>query len=144
VVHGQVEAAVEDDRGAVGPVKLGDRGAALEPSRVAGHRDHGLEDGILGEQVEEVAGPGKAVQALLDDPEERVERGEVGRVRDGLLHSGSLFLCHFQAGAVLAANSAKVIGAVPVTAPTSPFGRAPFPLATAAVRGRRTWAYSAG
>jgi hypothetical protein len=32
---------------------------------------------------------------------------------------------YFQAGAVLAANSAKVPGAVPVTSGTSLFGRAP-------------------
>jgi hypothetical protein len=46
-------------------------------------------------------------------------------------------LGYFQAWAVLAANSAKVTGAAPVTARTSLFGRAPLPLATVAVSGRR-------
>ena len=62
----------------------------------------------------------------------------------GVFITAFLSFRYFQAGAVLAANSAKVTGAVPVTSRTSVFGRAPWPLATVAVKGRRTAAYSAG
>jgi hypothetical protein len=59
----------------------------------------------------------------------------------GVFMGAFLFFRYFPAGAVL---SAKVTGAAPVTSRTSLFGRAPLPLATVAVGGRRTAAYSAG
>jgi hypothetical protein len=86
VVDGQVGAVVNDHEGAVGTVEFGDRGAARDARRVAGNGHHILGDDVVGEELEEVAGPGQAVQSLLDDAEERVERGEVRKIRDGGLH----------------------------------------------------------
>src|SRR3984957_10401099 len=92
VVSGQVIAAVEDKRVAVGPVEFGDRGAAFNPSGVAGDRDDVLEDDVFGEQVEEMGGSGQPVESLLDDAEERVKGGEIGQADDGRLHQAVPFL----------------------------------------------------
>lgn len=90
-MRGQVVAAVEDESVAVGPVELGHRSAAFYPSGVAGNRGYVLEDDVLGEQVEEMAGSGQPVKPLLDDAEERVKRGEIGQADDGRLHDGGPF-----------------------------------------------------
>jgi hypothetical protein len=82
VMDGEVVTSVEDDDGAVGAVELGDGGAALDVPWVAGSRDDVVEDDTVGEEVEEVATVGDAVEALFDDAEERVERLEVVEVGD--------------------------------------------------------------
>jgi hypothetical protein len=53
---------------------------------VAGRRDDVVEDDVLGQQVEEVPTIGNAIEALLDDAKERVERLEVVEVRDRRRH----------------------------------------------------------
>ena len=85
---GQVVAAVEGERVAVGPVELGHRGAAFNPSGVTGNRDDVLEDDVFGEKVKEMAGSGQPVEPLLDDAEERVQGGEIGQADDWRFHDG--------------------------------------------------------
>ena len=90
MVYGQVKAPVKNDHGAVGAVQLSDRGTALDMPRVPGNGHHVVDGDVLREEVEEVAGPGQPVQALFDDPEERIERGEVRQVGNGCLHDARL------------------------------------------------------
>jgi hypothetical protein len=78
----EVVTSVEDDHGAVRAVELGDGFAALDVPWVAGRRDDVVEDDLFGQQVEEVATIGDALEALLDDAKERVERLEVVEVGD--------------------------------------------------------------
>src|SRR5580704_9329128 len=54
VVDGEVVTSVEDDRGAVVAVELGDCVATLDAPRVAGSGDDVVEDDVFGQQVEEV------------------------------------------------------------------------------------------
>ena len=77
VMDGEVMTAVQDDHGAVRAVELGDGLAALNMPWVAGNRDDVVEDDLFGQQVEEVPTIGIAIEALLDDAKERVERLEV-------------------------------------------------------------------
>src|SRR3989442_11599050 len=81
--------SVEDDHGAVRAVELGDGLAALDAPWVAGSRDDVVEDDVLGQQVEEVPTIGNAIEALLDDAKERVERLEVVEVGDRRRHDGA-------------------------------------------------------
>ena len=81
-MDGEIEAAVENDGVAVGPVELGDRCAADNASRIAGHGDHVFEDGVVGEKVEEVITVGDPPQSVFDDAEERIEGFEVLEVGD--------------------------------------------------------------
>ena len=78
----KVVTSVEDDHGSVRAVELGDGLAALDAPWVAGSRDDVLEDDLFGQQVEEVPTIGNAIEALLDDAKERVERLEVVEVGD--------------------------------------------------------------
>ncbi len=89
VVNGQIKAAVKNDHGAVGAVQLSDCGTALDMPRVPGNRHHVVDGDVLGEEIEKVAGPGQPIQALFDDPEERIERGEVLQVGNGCLHDAT-------------------------------------------------------
>ena len=59
---------------------------------VAGSRDDVVEDDVFGEQVEEVPTIGNAIEALLDDAKERVERLEVVEVSDRRRHDGLPFM----------------------------------------------------
>jgi len=59
---------------------------------VAGSRDDVVEDDVFGEQVEEVPTIGNAIEALLDDAKERVERLEVVEVGDRRRHDGLTFM----------------------------------------------------
>src|SRR5439155_10056209 len=77
---------VEDDHGAVRAVELGDGLAALDAPWLAGNRDDVVEDDLFGQQVEEVPTIGNAIEALLDDAKERVERLEVVEVGDRRRH----------------------------------------------------------
>jgi hypothetical protein len=54
VMHGQVVATIENDRGAIGAIQLGHGLAPGDKARVARDRDDVLEDDVLGQQVEEV------------------------------------------------------------------------------------------
>ena len=72
----------------------------------------------------------EAVESLLDDPKERLQRLEVVEVVD----RGHHVVLHAQAGAVRRAKSAKLIGGLPVTFSTSLLGREPCPR-LAAIRG---------
>jgi hypothetical protein len=85
--------------------------AALDVPRVARSRGDVVKDDVLGQQVEEVFAIGEAVEPLLDDSEERLERLEVVEVVDRGHHAP---YCA-QAGAVRRAKSAKLIGGPPVT-----------------------------
>lgn len=78
--------AVQDHAPAVAAVQIGNRAASLNPARVAGYGDHVLEDHVLGQEVEEVLTVDEARQPLPDDPEERVQRCEVGDVVNGHGH----------------------------------------------------------
>jgi len=89
VVNGQIKAALKHDRGAVGAVQLSDRGPALDMPRVSGNRHHIVDGDVLGQEIEKVTRAGQPVQALLDDPEERIERGEVRQVGNGCRHHGT-------------------------------------------------------
>ena len=89
VVNGQVK-AFKDDHGAVWAVQLSDGGTALEMPRVPGNRHHVVNGDVLREEVEKVAGIDQPVQALLDDPEERVERREVRQVGNRYCHDATL------------------------------------------------------
>src|SRR5712692_5370048 len=84
----EVVTSVEDDHGSVRAVELGDGLAALDALRVAGNCDDVVEDDVLGQQVEEVPTIGNAIEALLDDAKERVERLEVVEVGDRRRHDG--------------------------------------------------------
>ena len=77
VMDGQVEASVQHEGLAIGPVQLGHCGATDDVPRVAGDRDDVVEDDIVGEEVEEVVPVGEPVEALFDNAKERVERCEV-------------------------------------------------------------------
>jgi hypothetical protein len=70
----EVVTSFEDDHGAVRAVELGDGRAALDAPRVAGSLDDVVEDDLFGQQVEEVPTIGNAIDALLDDAKERVQR----------------------------------------------------------------------
>src|SRR2546427_540912 len=80
--------STKDDHGAVRAVELGDGLAALDAPWVAGSRDDVVEDDLFGQQVEEVPTIGNAIEALLDDAKERVERLEVVEVGDRRRHDG--------------------------------------------------------
>src|SRR6266851_5761854 len=136
----EVVTAVQDDDGAVRAVELGDGLAALDVPRVAGSGDDVVEDDVFGQQVEEVPAIGEAVEPLLDDPEERVQRLEVAEVVDRAHRTP----CWAQACTVRRAKSAKLIGATPVTFWTSLLGRAPWPEAMVSVSMRSISPYSAG
>lgn len=82
-MDGQAEAAVKDDHGAVGAVQFGDRGPALDVPGVSGDGHHVVDGDVLGEDVEEVAGPGQRVQALFDDAEERPSAAKSVRLAMG-------------------------------------------------------------
>src|SRR5258708_37388001 len=84
-------------------------------ARVGGDRDDVVEDDVIGQQIEEVPAVGEAVEPLLDDPEERLQRLEVVEVVD----RGHHVPYRAQACAVRRAKSAKLIGGTPVTAGTS-------------------------
>src|SRR3954451_23379175 len=86
VMDREVMTSVEDDHGSVRAVELGDGLAALDVPRIAGSRDDVVEDDLVGQQVEEVPTIGKAIEALLDDAKERVERLEVVEVGDRRRH----------------------------------------------------------
>jgi hypothetical protein len=89
-MNGQVVATIENDRGAIGAIKLGHGLAPYDTARVARNRDDVLEDDILGQQVEEVLTVHQPGYAFLDDPKERVQGLEVVEVTDRVLHSGGL------------------------------------------------------
>jgi hypothetical protein len=134
VVDGEIVAAVQDDRVAVGAVELCDGVAALDVSRVAGGGDDVVDDDVFGEQVEEVLAVGEAVESLLDDS----KNGS-----SALKSSRSLMVVimrsfYAQACAVRRAKSAKLIGGAPVTFWTSLLGREPWPVATVSVSVRST------
>lgn len=82
MVDGEVEAAVQEQGVAVGALELCEGRAALDVSWVAGDGDQVVGDHVVGEQVEEVVSVDEPGQALLDDPEERVDRGELVQVLD--------------------------------------------------------------
>src|SRR3989475_12410031 len=88
VMDREVVTSVKDDHGAVRAVELGDSLAALDVPWVAGSRDDVVEDDLFGQQVEEVPTIGDAIEALLDDAKERVERLEVVEVGDRRRHDG--------------------------------------------------------
>src|SRR5580658_9260352 len=62
--------------------RLADGLASLDVPRVARRGDDVVKDDVFGEQVEEVIAVGEAVEALLDDAEERLQRLEVFEVVD--------------------------------------------------------------
>src|SRR5216684_2857605 len=136
----EIVAPVQDERVAVWAVKLCDGLAALDVPRVAGSGDDVVEDDVFGQQVEEVPAIGEAVEPLLDDPEERVQRLEVAEVVDRAHRTP----CWAQACAVRRAKSAKLIGGIPVTFWTSLLGREPWPEAMVLVSMRSISPYSAG
>ena len=69
-------------------VELSDGLAAFNTPWVAGNRDDVVEDEVFGQQVEEVPTIRNAVEALLNDAKERVERLEVVEVLDRRRHDG--------------------------------------------------------
>jgi hypothetical protein len=77
-VDGQFAGAVQNDRLPVAAVKLRDGFPARDAPRVPGDGDDVLEDGVLGQRVEEVFSVHEPAQSLVDDPEERRERLETG------------------------------------------------------------------
>src|SRR5262249_8443963 len=83
---------------------------------------------------------GEAVEPLLDDPEERVQRREVVEIVDGGHHA----VLSTPACAVRRAKSAKLIGGIPVTFWTSLLGREPWPEAMVSVSTRSISPYAAG
>src|SRR5260370_12423244 len=139
-MDGEIVAPVQDERVAVGAVQLRDGLAALDVPRVTGNGDDVVEDDVFGQQVEEVPAVGEAVEPLLDDPEERVQRLEVVEVVDG----GHQAPCRAQACAGRRAKSAKLTGGIPVAFWTSWLGREPWPEAMVSVSMRSIWPYSAG
>jgi hypothetical protein len=58
VVDGEIEATVEKEGVAVGPVQLSDRRTTDNSPRITGNCDHVFEDGVVGEEVEEVLAVG--------------------------------------------------------------------------------------
>src|ERR1700736_1689208 len=109
-MDGEVMTAVQDDHGAVRAVELGDGLAALNMPWVAGNRDDVVEDDVFGQQIEEVPTIGNAVEPLLDDAKERVERLEVVEVGDRRRHDAPVCA---HACAVRRAKSANLIGGAP-------------------------------
>jgi hypothetical protein len=89
VVNGQIKAAVKNDHGAVRAVQLSDCGAALDMPRVARNCDHVVDGDVLSQEVKKVTRFDQPIQALLDDPEERIERSEVRQVGYGCLHNAT-------------------------------------------------------
>src|SRR5438105_4999507 len=83
----EVVTPVQDDHGAVRAVELGDGLAALDVPWVAGSRDDVVEDDVFDQEVEEVPTIRNAIEALLDDAKERVERLEVVEVGDRRRHA---------------------------------------------------------
>src|SRR6266851_9816365 len=102
----EIVAPVQDERVAVGAVELCDGLAALDVPRVARNGDDGVKDDVFGQQVEEVPAIDEAVEPLLDDPEERLQRLEVVEVVD----RGHQAPRRAQACAVRPAKSAKLAG----------------------------------
>jgi hypothetical protein len=70
MVHAQVVAAVQEERLPVPPEELDEGVTPDDVTRIAGHRDHEVEDDVVGEQVKEVLVVGVVPQPLLDDAEE--------------------------------------------------------------------------
>ena len=89
VVNGQIKAAVKNDHGAVGAVQLSDCGTSLDMPRVPRNRHHIVDGDVLCEDVEKMAGLNQPIQALFDDPKERIERSEVRQVGNGGLHDAA-------------------------------------------------------
>jgi hypothetical protein len=56
--------------------------AALDVPRVAGSGDDVVKDNVFGQQVEDVLAVSEAVESLLDDPKERLQRLEVVEIVD--------------------------------------------------------------
>ena len=78
MVDGQVEAAIEEECGAIRAIQLRYGLAPFDTPRVARDRDDVLEDDVLGQQVEEVLTVCQPGHAFPDDAEERVQGPEVG------------------------------------------------------------------
>ena len=106
---------------APGAIQLGHGLSPCDTAWVARDRDDVLEDNVLGQQVEEVLTVHQPGHAFLDDPEERVQRLEVGEVADGRHRVSSMA----QAATVRRAKSAKLAGGAPVAFSTSLLGREP-------------------
>src|SRR5689334_2450344 len=78
MVDGQLVRAVQNDRLPVAAVKLRDCFPARDTARVSGDGDDVLEDGVLGQHVEEIRSVHEPAQPLGDDPEERGECLDAG------------------------------------------------------------------
>ncbi|WP_405742020.1 hypothetical protein OG885_42620 [Streptomyces sp. NBC_00028] len=119
----QLVGAVQEHRVAVAAVQVGDRAPALDPARTAGDTDHVLDHDVLGQEVEEVLRLDQAGQALLDDPEERLQGREVLMVPGGVVVGhGHIAAVAVQAWAWRRANSWKVVALRPVTFSMSSLG----------------------
>ncbi|HSZ31617.1 MAG TPA: DUF4062 domain-containing protein [Pseudonocardiaceae bacterium] len=134
-VDGQLVRAVQAYHLAIAAVQLCDRVASLDAAGVAGDGDHVLDDNVLGQEVEEIIPVDQARESLLDDPEERVQRGEILEVVDGHAHSPADGV---QTWALRWAKSRKLVGGRPVTFSTSSFGVEPLPVMMALVSQRST------
>jgi len=119
--------AVQDHRVPVAAVKLRDGVPALDAPRVSGDGDDVLEDGVVGERVEEVFSVHEPAQSLVNDPEERGERLETRPAGHGSAAGTA------QTWALRRAKSAKLADRDPVTLRTSSLGREPCPEAIIAV-----------
>ncbi len=73
----QLVRAGQGYRVAVPAVEVGDRAASLDSAWLAGDGDHVFDNDVLCQEVEEVLPIDQAREALLDDPEERVEGREI-------------------------------------------------------------------
>ncbi len=120
-MDGQFVGAVQDDRFPVAAVELSDGFAAHDAPWVTGDGDDVLEDGVLGQRVEEVFSVHQPAQSLGDDPEERGERLETRPAGHGRAAGRA------QARALRRAKSAMLAGGIPVTFRMSSLGREPCP-----------------